>query len=155
LAARFSLMFTIYLVLSMFYMGICFEYYGITRNASLGDLWLMILTFTGATTALGLLFGVLVPRTELISPIVMISSLPLAFSAGFVWPLESIPWVIRFASELAPSTSAIQGFLKLNQMGASFSQVFSHWFWLLCLFLLFSSSAWIILRRQLLRAAER
>jgi ABC-2 type transport system permease protein len=153
LAARFSLMFIIYLVLSIFYMGICFEYYGITRNAGLGDLCLMIMAFTGATTALGLLFGVLVPRTELIAPIVMISSLPLVFSAGFVWPLESVPWAIKAVSELAPSTSAIQGFLKLNQMGATFPQVFSHWLWLLFLFLLFSSSAWMILRRKLLRAA--
>jgi ABC-2 type transport system permease protein len=155
LAARFSLMFIIYLVLSIFYMGICFEYYGITRNANPGDLWLMILAFTGATTALGLLFGVLVPRTELVAPIVMISSLPLVFSAGFVWPLESVPWAIKAVSELAPSTSAIQGFLKLNQMGATWSQVFSHWLWLLFLFLLFSTSAWVILRRRLLRAAER
>jgi hypothetical protein len=46
------------------YMGICFEYYGITRNAGMGDLWLMILAFTGATTALGLLFGVLFPRSS-------------------------------------------------------------------------------------------
>ena len=153
LAARFSLMFIIYLVLSLFYMGICFGYYGIARNAGLGDLWLMILAFTGATTALGLLFGVLVPRTELVAPIVMISSLPLVFSAGFVWPLESLPRAIIMISELAPSTAAIQGFLKLNQMGATFPQVFSHWLWLLFLFLLFSTSAWVILRRKLLRAA--
>ena len=153
LAARFTLMFIIYLVLSLFYIGICFEYYGITRNAGMSDLWLMILAFTGATTALGLLFGVLVPRTELIAPIVMISSLPLVFSAGFVWPLESVPWVIRVISELSPSTAGIQGFLKLNQMGATFSQVFSYWLWLLFLFLLFSTSAWVILRRRLLRTA--
>ena len=153
LAARFSLMFIIYLVLSLFYMGICFGYYGIARNAGLGDLWLMILAFTGATTALGLLFGVLLPRTELVAPIVMISSLPLVFSAGFVWPLESLPRAIIMISELAPSTAAIQGFLKLNQMGATFPQVFSHWLWLLFLFLLFSTSAWVILRRKLLRAA--
>jgi ABC-2 type transport system permease protein len=152
LAARFSLMFIIYLVMSIFYMGICFAYYGITRNAGMGDLWLMILVFTAATTALGLLFGVVVPRTELVAPIVMISSLPLVFSAGFVWPLESVPWAIKLVSELAPSTSAIQGFLKLNQMGATFPQVFSHWLWLLFLFGLFSTSAWVILRRKLLRA---
>jgi ABC-2 type transport system permease protein len=153
LASRFTLMFIIYLVLSIFYMGICFEYYGITRNANLDELWLMIMAFTGATTALGLLFGVLVPRTELIAPIVMISSLPLVFSAGFVWPLESVPWVIGAICDLAPSTDAIQGFLKLNQMGATFPQVFPHWVWLLFLFLLYSTSAWVILRRRLLRTA--
>ena len=56
----------------------------------------------------------------------MASSLPLVFTAGFVWPLESVPWVIQSVSQLAPTTSAIQGFLKLNQMGAEFRQVAGH-----------------------------
>jgi ABC-2 type transport system permease protein len=56
----------------------------------------------------------------------MISSLPLVFTAGFVWPLESIPETIQTFSQLAPSTSAIQGFLKLNQMGAELQQIGHH-----------------------------
>ena len=149
LAARFSLMFAIYLVMSLFYMGICFEFYGITRNASHADLLLMLLAFIAATTGLGLLFGVVLPRTEFAAPMVMISSLALVFSAGFVWPLESVPLAIKLASELAPSTSGIQGFLQLNQMGATFQEVFSHWMWLLTLSVLFSRSAWLVLRRRL------
>jgi len=149
LAARFTLMFSIYLVMGLLYMGICFEIYGIARHAGLGDLWLMILAFTAATTALGLLFGTLLPRTEVTAPLVMVSSLPLVFSAGFVWPIELVPPAIRLVSELAPTTSAIQGFLKLNQMGATFPEVFAHWSWLLALFVLFSVSAWFVLRRRL------
>ena len=154
LAARFSLMFVIYLVMALLYMGMCFEYYGITRNAGIGNLWLMILAFTAATSALGLLFGTLLPRTELDAPLVMVSSLPLVFSAGFVWPVESIPRAITLLSELAPSTSSIQGFLMLNQMGAIFPEIFTRWLWLLVLCLLYSTCAWFVLRRRLSQAAS-
>lgn len=101
--------------------------------------------------SLGLLFGTILPRTELAAPLVMVSSLPLVFSAGFVWPVESIPRGITLLSELAPSTSGIQGFLMLNQMGATFPEVFTRWLWLLFLCLLFSTSAWFVLRRRLNR----
>ena len=114
----------------------------------------MILAFTGATAAGGLLFGVLLPRTELAAPLVMASSLPLVFSAGFVWPVESIPRAITLLSELAPTTSGIQGFLMLNQMGATFPEVFTRWLWLLILCLLFSTCAWFVLRRRLSQAAS-
>jgi len=60
--------------------------------------------------------------------------------------LEAVLLAIKLVSDLAPSTSAIQAFLKLNQMGATFQEVFRHWAWLFTLCLLFSSCAWLVLR---------
>ena len=151
LTSRFVVMFLLYLVMAQFFMGICFQIYGITRVASLNDLLLMISAFTAATTSLGLLIGVVLPRRELAAPLVMISSLPLVFSAGFVWPLESIPEPIRSLSAMAPSTPAIQGFLKLNQMGAEFAGVMGHWLWLGGLALVFFVSAWFVMRYKLIK----
>jgi ABC-2 type transport system permease protein len=148
LGARFLAMFIIYFLLAQFYMGACFNFYGIARNASLNDLWLMITAFVAATSSLGVLIGVLMPRRELVAPFVMASSLPLVFTAGFVWPLESIPAPIVAASQLAPSTSAIQGFLKLNQMGADFSQVIHHCLILVILAIVYMGASVLILRRR-------
>jgi ABC-2 type transport system permease protein len=150
LASRFVVMFLLYLVMAQFFMGICFEFYGISRLASLTDLLLMISAFTAATTSLGLLVGVILPRRELAAPLVMISSLPLVFSAGFVWPLESIPEPIATLSTLAPSMSAIQGFLKLNQMGATFGDVLNHWRWLWVLTFVFLVGAWLVMRHKIM-----
>ena len=49
--------------------------------------------------------------------------LPLFMIAGFSWPSEAIPPVIRIVSYLVPSTSAIDGFVKLSQLGAPLSAV--------------------------------
>ena len=66
----------------------------------------------------------------------MVSSLPMAFTAGFIWPIELLPEPVLWISHWFPSTHAIQGSLKLNQMGAEFSQVLNHWWssWALAVF---------------------
>jgi ABC-2 type transport system permease protein len=51
------------------------------------------------------------------------AGLPLFMVAGFSWPAEAIPPVIRLVSYLVPSTSAIAGFVKLSQLGAPLSAV--------------------------------
>ena len=100
--ARFVAMFSIYFLLAQFYMGACFEYYGISRNAGIIDLWLMIAAFIAASTTLGILVGLLLPRRELAAPMVMLSSLPMVFTAGFVWPRELLPEPVLWISQWLP-----------------------------------------------------
>ncbi len=145
---RFVAMFSIYFLLTQFYMGACFEFYGISRNAHIVDLWLMITAFIAASVALGILFGLLLPGRELAAPLVMVSSLPMAFTAGFIWPRELLPEPVLWISQWFPSTSAIQGFLKLNQMGAEFSQVLNHWWGLWALAGFFSLLSLILMTRS-------
>ena len=61
------------------------------------------------------------------------ASLPLFFTVGVSWPVEAIPDVIREASRAFPSTSAIDGLVRINQMGASLQDVSRDWsfLWLL------------------------
>lgn len=51
------------------------------------------------------------------------TTIPFIFVAGFAWPVESIPVPLRALSVLVPSTAGIQGFLKVDQMGADLNQV--------------------------------
>lgn len=146
--ARFLVLFVIYFLLTAFYVGACFQFYGVVRVAHIHDLALMMAAFVGAGAAMAVFMGTVFPRRELAAPVVMASSLPLVFCAGFVWPLESIPEAIRAVSLLAPTTSAVQGFLKLNQMGASFSQVFMHWAVLLALSACYLFAALVINQRR-------
>ena len=54
-------------------------------------------------------------------------SLPLFFQVGVSWPVEALPDFIRIASRIYPSTSAIDGFVRINQMGASIMEVRRDW----------------------------
>jgi len=117
----------IYYILSMYYFGASFTFHGVNQIAHASELLTMLLPFLIASCAIGIWLGALLPRRELVTLVVLISSMPLVFSAGFIWPTESIPSVIVWVASLFPSTAGIQGFMALNQMGASWHQAAPHY----------------------------
>jgi ABC-2 type transport system permease protein len=110
-------MFIIYLALFIFYFGHSFQSYEINRLASISDLMTLAVPFLLSVIFLGTLVGLLLPRKELATLAVLLSSLPLVFSAGFIWPTSNMPTIINVIAQFFPSTPAINGFLRLNQMG--------------------------------------
>lgn len=135
LLARSIVLTVIYYLLSMYYFGASFSFYGVNQLASAVDLLTFTLPFLLATIAIGSWLGAITPRRELVTLVVLISSMPLVFSAGFIWPIEAIPAPIAWLSELFPSTPAIQGFLRLNQMGGSWQSVSDEYLqlWIQCI----------------------
>ena len=107
----------------LFYFGFSFDFFNIPHLATIYNIVTFSVPFILSTIFLGILFGSLIKKQESATPIVLLTSLPLVFSAGFIWPKESIPEVLTYFSLLFPSTPAMQGFLKLNQMGSDFSGV--------------------------------
>ncbi|MEZ8100954.1 ABC transporter permease [Vibrio bivalvicida] len=123
ISARLLVLITVYYLLSMYYFGASFTMHGVNQLAHAIDLLTLLLPFLLASSAIGIWLGAITPRRELVTLVVLISSMPLIFSAGFIWPVEVIPAPMVWLSELFPSTPAIQGFLTLNQMGGSWQNV--------------------------------
>ena len=59
--------------------------------------------------------------------LVIAMSLPIFFLVGVAWPPEAIPPLLRMASVILPSTSGIDGLVRINQMGASLADVWYDW----------------------------
>jgi ABC-2 type transport system permease protein len=55
--------------------------------------------------------------------IFVFSSVPLLFISGISWPGSAIPDFWRYVSYLFPSTFGINGFIRINSMGADLSEV--------------------------------
>lgn len=127
LAVRTFIFIVIYYVMSLYYFGFSFNFYGISKLASPLLLLMLLVPFLLASSFIGIVLGALVPRRELVTVVVLVSSMPLVFSGGFIWPLESLPQPIIWISNLFPCTPAIQSFLSVNQMGADFAQIISQW----------------------------
>ncbi|MDE1242981.1 ABC transporter permease [Vibrio aestuarianus] len=130
LLARSVVLVVVYYLLSMYYFGASFSSHGVNTIGNASQILLLLLPFLLCCCFIGIWLGAITPRRELVTLVVLISSMPLIFSAGFIWPVEVIPSPMVWLSNLFPSTPAIQGFLGLNQMGASWSQIESKW-WLL------------------------
>ncbi|MDA3138363.1 ABC transporter permease [Vibrio metschnikovii] len=127
IAIRTLLFVACYYLLSMYYFGASFSRLGISTLANMGQLLTLLLPFLLSACFLGIWLGALAPRRELVTVVVLISSMPLVFSSGFIWPLEAIPPPITWLASLFPSTPGIQGFLALNQMGAEWWQIAPQW----------------------------
>ncbi|SMY34686.1 ABC-2 family transporter protein [Photobacterium malacitanum] len=147
MAVRALLFTLIYLPLVMYYFGFSYVYYGVNRLTSIHDLIMMTIPFLLAVIMLGMVLGQLLPRCELVTLVVLLSSLPLVFSAGFIWPPSAIPAAINYVAQLAPSTAAINGFLGLNQLGASFAQEIDRWGQLWLQFVGFAAISYWLMRR--------
>lgn len=113
----------IFFVHMLFYFGFSFELFDVTRLGNPYELITFGIAFLMASLSFGLFLGTLFASREIATPVVLFSSLPIVFSAGFVWPVEALPSVIRVLSLFIPAIPSIHGFLELNQMGASFSMI--------------------------------
>ena len=119
--SRYIIFGTLFFIHMLYYFGFSFSFFGVTQLADMVSLISFGVLFLAASISLGILLGALFKEREIATPVILFSSLPLVFSAGFVWPIESIPKFVYDIALLFPSTTAIQGFLKLNQLGAPLS----------------------------------
>jgi ABC-2 type transport system permease protein len=148
LLVRSLLMLTIYLVLFSFYFGYSFESYGINRLATIPDLMTLAFPFLLSVIFLGTVVGLLIPRKELATLVVLLSSLPLVFSAGFIWPTSNMPTVINIIAQFFPSTPAINGFLRVNQMGDSIDNLVKIQMQLWSLTLLYAMISGVLMHKK-------
>lgn len=146
--ARFFVYLIVYLPIGFYYMGFCFERYGVPHVASTDVIILFMLTIIVSATSMGMALGELIPRRELATFVVLVSSLPLVFTAGFVWPTYAItPW-LSFLVQWVPATPAILSMVELNQMGADFTQVYDKWLQICMLGFFYMILALLLMRRK-------
>ncbi len=148
MSVRYITFGTIFFVHMLFYFGFSFNFFGVPHIAKISELLIYGFSFLTAVAALGILLGALFKEREYPTPVILLSSLPLVFSAGFVWPLEAMPQWLSWLSNLSPSTPGIQGFLRLNQMGASFDQIIGQFGLLWTQTVVYSLIAYLLLKRQ-------
>jgi ABC-2 type transport system permease protein len=92
----------------------------------LGDPWtvmLFIFPYLSACIFLAMTLSGFVTSRESPILIFVFTSVVLLFLSGVSWPAESIPSFWKALSYLFPSTPGIQGFIRVNSLGASLHDV--------------------------------
>jgi ABC-2 type transport system permease protein len=110
--------------------------YGLPRLGGIMPILIFAVPFVLSVAGLGFVVAGIFRRPLRVQLILAAVGLPLFMLAGFSWPSEAIPPAIRIVSYLVPSTSAIDGFVKLSQLGAPFAAVNSEFLtlWALAVF---------------------
>jgi ABC-2 type transport system permease protein len=144
---------TIYLPALALYFIVLPRFYGFSTLGQPLQLVALASLFTLATSFMGQAAGAWFKNPETPTLIFVGTSLPQFFLAGFSWPREAIPTPVRAWGYVFPSDLAIDGMVRIDQLGASLAEVAHDWrgLWLLAIvyFLLAIISGYVNTRRRL------
>ena len=128
------------------------RFYGFSTLGHPVQLFALASLFTLATSFMGQAAGAWFKHPETPTLIFLGTSLPQFFLAGFSWPREAIPRPALIAGYIFPSDFAIDGIVRIDQLGASLSEVVHDWRGLWCLTIVYFAlaviSAALIKRRR-------
>jgi ABC-2 type transport system permease protein len=145
---------TIYLPSMLLYFVVMPRVYGFSTLGSVWALAALSIPFILATSFLGQALGLLFRHRETAVLLVLASSLPQFFLVGVSWPAEALPGLLRQARELLPSVNAIDGLVRINQMGASLAEVRPDWLRLWVLAVLYLAIAAALSQLRAVRVAN-
>ena len=84
---------------------------------------LFAIPFILATSFMGQAVGSVFRHRETAVVVFIATTLPQYFLVGVSWPAEAIPPALRAAGRIFPSETAIDGLVRINQMGAGLTDV--------------------------------
>jgi ABC-2 type transport system permease protein len=132
---------TIYLPALALYLIVLPRIYGFSTLGHLPQLLALGTVFLLATSFMGQAIGAWFTRPENATILLLATSLPQFFTAGFAWPREAIPDAAIALGRAFPADSAIDGLVRINQLGASLPEVAHDWLGLWCLALAYFALA--------------
>jgi ABC-2 type transport system permease protein len=143
---------TIYLPALALFFVVLPRFYGFSTLGHQLQLLALAALFTLATSFMGQAAGAWFKRPETPTLIFLGTSLPQLFLTGFSWPREAIPKPVLAAGYIFPSDFAIDGIVRIDQLGASLWEVAHDWRGLWCQTLVYFAlavlSAFLVKRRQ-------
>jgi ABC-2 type transport system permease protein len=143
---------TIYLPALALYLIVLPRFFGFSTLGQPLQLFALASLFVLATSFMGQAAGAWFKNPETPTLIFLGTSLPQLFLTGFSWPREAIPESVQAVGYIFPSDFAIDGIVRINQLGASLWEVVRDWRGLWCLaviyFALAVMSAFLVKRRQ-------
>ena len=126
----------------MIWIGFEFWYHDLPRAANLQGAIGFSALYALAVAAVGIAVGCWMGVRERALQVIGAVSIPLLFLSGFAFPVESIHPLLVWLSHLLPTTPGIQGYIKFNQMGATWQEAWPQISNLLLLIVLYVGVAW-------------
>lgn len=115
--------FMIYAVISAYLTLVVPRIFGFTSLLSGGSLLALMVPYILSCIFFGMMLSCLVRYRENVLLLVVFTTVPFLFLTGMSWPQSSMPGVWRGIATLIPSTFGVRGFVRLNTMGATLSDI--------------------------------
>ncbi len=145
----------IYIPVSIYVLGVVPRLFSLNQIGSAADIAVFIIPYLLACIFFAMTVSVLVRHRETCILLIVFTSLPLLFISGVSWPATSIPPFWKAVSYIFPSTLGINGFLKINNLGAPLADVQYEWniLWAQTAFYFFTTC--LVYRNSMVAARHR
>lgn len=110
------------IVLPVYLIGLPYLY-AVPRLGSLEALGAVAVPFVLAVSSLAMVLAAVCRTPIRVQLATAALGLPFFFVAGFSWPTEAIPPALQALAGLVPSSTAIEAFVAVNQMGADLADL--------------------------------
>lgn len=114
---------TLYAIVSSYVLLAIPKMFSFVQLLHPSDIALFIVPYLLACTFMAIALGTIIRQREDIMLFVVFTSVPMLFMSGVSWPQSNIPAFWRTVACVFPSTFGIQGFVKLNTMGALITDI--------------------------------
>lgn len=115
--------FMIYALVSVYVLCVVPRIFSLVQIANPMTLLLFTLPYLAACIFFAMTASIAIRNRETCMLIFVFTSVPLLFISGISWPGSAIPDFWRYVSYLFPSTFGINGFVRINSMGATLSEI--------------------------------
>ncbi len=129
--------------------------YGVPR---IGDVWpgfVIAIPYALSISALALIIAAIIRKPLAVQVACNCLGMPFFFMAGFAWPRDVMPDVFRLVTKLVPSSTGVDATVRVNQMGASLSDIQTQLTILWGLSIAYALLAVIAIHHRDLRRADR
>ena len=117
------------------------QFYGFSTLGQPLQIFALASLFILATSFMGQAAGAWFKHPETPTLIFLGTSIPQLFLTGFAWPREAIPRTVQVVGYIFPSNFAIDGLVRIDQLGASIWDVAPDWQGLWCLTIIYFTLA--------------
>jgi ABC-2 type transport system permease protein len=133
----------------LYFIGFVFWFQDYPRGGNLAGAVAFAVLTALTVASLGVALGAWFADRERALQVLLATSVPFVFMCGIVFPREAIPAPINALALLIPTTPGIFGFVKLNQMDATWSEIRPEFLNMSALLLLYATlAAWAVHRRR-------
>ncbi len=128
-------------------------FFGTTVAGSWLLLFLTVLIFTIASISMGIFFSVIADSQQVAFQVSsLVSMLPSLILSGFIFPIESMPLVIRFFTNLTPATFFIKALRAIMLKGVGLGYFWEQLVYLLLFPIAFFALSTLINKKKMRRA---
>ncbi len=117
----------IYIPVSVYVLGVVPRLFSLNQIGNPWDLALFVIPYLVACVFFAMTVAAFVRHREACIMLIVFTSLPLLFISGISWPGSAVPAFWRGLAYVFPSSLGINGFIAINNMGATLADVRQDW----------------------------